>query len=91
MHQTRVCDSCREDRYYTGTIFHSQAGKLETTHIGDLVGNAGRILGRMAENKAGVLVPGRMLFLWTLYVAATVSVVICAFRFRPRRQAGPER
>ena len=77
--------------YYTGTIVHSQAGKLETAHIGELLGNAGRILGRMAENKAGVLVPGSMLFLWMLYLVATVSVVICAFWFRPRRQEGTER
>lgn len=77
--------------YYTGVIVHSEAGKLETAHIGNLLGNAGRILGRTAENKAGVLVPGSMLFLWMLYLVATVSVVICAFRFRPRRQEGTAR
>jgi 4-amino-4-deoxy-L-arabinose transferase-like glycosyltransferase len=62
--------------YYTGMIAHSPAGKLETAHIGTLLGNAARILGRMTENKAGALVPASMLLLWMLYLAATVSVVI---------------
>jgi 4-amino-4-deoxy-L-arabinose transferase-like glycosyltransferase len=77
--------------YYTGMIVHSEAGKLETAHIGNLLGNTGRIFGRAAENKAGVLVPGSMIFLWMLYLVATVAVVVCAFRFRPRRQEGTER
>ncbi len=75
--------------YYTGMIAHSQAGRLETAHIGDLLGNAGRILERISENKAGVLVPGSMLFLWILYLLATLAAVVCAFRFRS--QEGPQR
>ena len=71
--------------YYTGAIVHSAAGKLETAHIGDLLRNAGLILERTVENKASVLTSGSMLFVWALYLAATVAVVVCAFWFRPHR------
>jgi hypothetical protein len=68
--------------YYAGATVHSEAGKLGTAHIGDLLRNAGLILERTAENKASALTPVSMLFLWMLYLAATVAVVVCAFYSR---------
>jgi 4-amino-4-deoxy-L-arabinose transferase-like glycosyltransferase len=75
--------------YYTGAIVHSEAGKLETAHIGDLVRNAGLILERTAENKAGALTPGSVLFGWILYLAATVAVVVGAFCYSRQKIAVP--
>src|SRR5262249_2210801 len=73
--------------YYSGLIAHAADGGLQAFHLSQLntIGLA-EILARLQTNKASFLTNHVLTALWSLFIAASVSLPIIAARaFKPHR------
>jgi 4-amino-4-deoxy-L-arabinose transferase-like glycosyltransferase len=76
--------------YYTGITSHTSQDRVPLAGIGQLF-HTGilEFARRVSANKPALLGPGVLIFLWILYLAATVLLVLLAFRLSRRLMRVP--